>query len=128
MEECLLIDSDVLIDYLRGYPAAISYLEELSERQIVSVVTVAELYAGTREGAERKALEELLKTFEIISLNEKTAIIGGLFRRKYLKSHNVGIADAMIAATAETENAKVVTLNKKHFPMFSEIIVPYQKS
>jgi len=23
MEECLLIDSDVLIDYLRGHPAAI---------------------------------------------------------------------------------------------------------
>jgi len=38
MEECLLIDSDVLIDYLRGHPAAISYLEGLTERQIISVM------------------------------------------------------------------------------------------
>ncbi len=46
MEESLLIDSDVLIDYLRGYPAAVNYLEGLTERQIVSAMTVAELYTG----------------------------------------------------------------------------------
>ncbi|MBA4121255.1 MAG: type II toxin-antitoxin system VapC family toxin [Acidobacteria bacterium] len=128
MEECLLIDSDVLIDYLRGHPAAISYLEGLTERQIVSVMTVAELYTGIREGNERQALEELLKTFEIIPVNEKTAILGGLFRRTFLKSHGVGIADAVIAATAEVESATLATLNKKHFPMLSKVIVPYRKS
>ena len=128
MEECLLIDSDVLIDYLRGHPAAISYLENLTERQIVSVMTVAELYTGIREGNERQALEELLKTFEIIPVTEKTAIIGGLFRRTFLKSHGVGIADAVIAATAEVESATLATLNKKHFPMLSKVIVPYRKS
>jgi predicted nucleic acid-binding protein len=128
MEECLLIDSDVLIDYLRGHPAAISYLENLTERQIVSVMTVAELYTGIREGNECQALEELLKTFEIIPVTEKTAIIGGLFRRTFLKSHGVGIADAVIAATAEVESATLATLNKKHFPMLSKVIVPYRKS
>ena len=128
MEECLLIDSDVLIDYLRGYPAATSYLENLTERQIVSVMTIAELYTGIREGSERQAVEELLKTFEIISVNEKTAITGGLFRRTFLKSHGVGIADAVIAATAEAEGATLVTLNQKHFPMLSKVIVPYRKS
>jgi len=127
MQENLLIDSDVLIDYLRGYPAAVSYLEGLIERQIVSVITVAELYTGIREGAERQALEELLRNFEIISVSQNVAVIGGLFRRTYLKSHNVGIADAIIATTAETEQAIVVTLNKKHFPMFSNVIAPYQK-
>lgn len=128
MEESLLIDSDVLINYLRGYPTAVNYLEGLTERQVISVITVAELYAGIRDNAERQALEELLGTFEIISLSEQTAITGGLFRRTYIKSHNVGIADALIAATAQAENATIVTLNKKHFPMFSDIIVPYQKT
>ncbi len=127
MEECLLIDSDVLIDYLRGYPAAASYLEGLTERQIVSAITVAELYTGIREVTERQALEELLEAFEIISVNRNIAVTGGLFRRTFLKSHNLGIADAVIAATAETERGIVVTLNRKHFPMFSNIIVPYQK-
>ncbi len=68
------------------------------------------------------------KTFEIISVNEKTAITGGLFCRTFLKSHGVGIADAVIAATAEAEGATLVTLNQKHFPMLSKVIVPYRKS
>jgi len=61
-------------------------------------------------------------------VNEKTAIIGGLFRRTFLKSHGIGIADAVIAATAEAEDAILVTLNQKHFPMLSKVIVPYRKS
>ena len=107
--------------------AAVSYLEALTERQIVSAITVAELYTGVREGAERQALEELLETFDIIPVSQTIAVTGGLFRRKFLKSHNLGIADAVIAATAEMEKAIVVTRNRKHFPMFSNVIVPYQK-
>jgi predicted nucleic acid-binding protein len=83
MEECLLIDSDVLIDYLRGYPAAVSYLEDLTERQIVSVITVAELYTGVREGAERQALEELLETFEVISVSQSIAVLTNQVRKKF---------------------------------------------
>lgn len=46
MEKGVLIDTDVLIDYLRGNPAAVGYVEGLSERFLISVITVAELYAG----------------------------------------------------------------------------------
>ena len=42
----LLIDMDVLIDYLRDYPDAVSYVEAQEERLLISGVTVAELYAG----------------------------------------------------------------------------------
>lgn len=128
MPDCLIIDTDVLIDYLRGYPAAKAYLESLTQRQIISAMTVAELYTGVHEGAELYALEKLLKAFEVVSINENVAVAGGLFRRKYLKSHGVGIADAIIAATAQLEDAAVVTLDRKHYPMFDNVIVPYQKS
>ena len=63
----LLIDTDVLIDYLRDYPDAVSYVETQQERLLISVVTVAELYAGVREGEERSRLERFLRAFEIIS-------------------------------------------------------------
>ena len=53
----LLVDTDVLIDYLRDYPDAVSYVEAQQERLLISVVTVAELYAGVREGEERSRLE-----------------------------------------------------------------------
>jgi predicted nucleic acid-binding protein len=39
----LLIDTDVLIDYLRDYPDTVSYMEAQQERLLISVVTVAEL-------------------------------------------------------------------------------------
>jgi predicted nucleic acid-binding protein len=44
-----------------------------------------------------------------------------------MKSHNVGLADALIAATAESRQAALVTLNIKHFPMLANVVVPYQK-
>lgn len=37
-------------------------------------------------------------------------------------------ADCIVAAAAESEYATVVTLNKKHFPMTTNILVPYQKN
>ncbi len=103
-------------------------MENLPQAPIISAVTAAELYAGVREGRERKILDELIKNSTIIPITEKIAVSGGLYRRDYLKSHGVGLADAIIAATAETENATLVTLNKKHFPMLSKVFVPYQKS
>ena len=127
MAERLLIDTDVLIDYLRGQAEAVSYLESLTEPLLISVVTVAELYAGVREGAERTALDEFIRAFEIVAVDKEIAIKGGLYRRDYGKSHNTGLADALIAATAENRQAELVRLNKKHFPMLASVVVPYQK-
>ena len=79
----LLIDTDVLIDYLRDYPDAVSYVEAQQERLLISVVTVAELYAGVREGEERLRLERFLRAFELIPLDQRLAVQGGLYRRDY---------------------------------------------
>jgi len=124
----LLIDTDVLIDYLRGYSDAVSYVEVQQDRMLISVVTVAELYAGVREGEERSRLERFLRAFEIIPLDPRLAVQGGLYRRDYSRSHNVGLADALIAATAAQRQVSLVTLNRKHFPMLQDVIVPYYKA
>ena len=123
----LLIDTDVMIDYLRGRAEGVAYLEGLTEPLAVSTISVAELYAGVREGDERLALEKFLEAFEIIPVDQTIAVTGGLFRRDYGKSHSTGLADALIAATAENKQLNLVTLNARHFPMVTNIIVPYQK-
>ena len=128
MAELLLIDTDVLIDFLRGQADAVAYLEGLTEPLLMSVVTMAELYSGVREGNERKALDIFITVFEFAPIDEGIARNGGLFRRDYRKSHNIGLADALIAATAEVRGATLVTLNRKHFPMLSRVIVPYKKT
>src|SRR5947209_14236782 len=123
MAERLLLDTDILIDYLRGRAEAISYLENRPEPLAVSAITVAELYAGVREGEERTKLTLFLSALEVIPVDERVAARGGLLRRDYSKSHGTGLADALIAATAEVHQATLVTLNAKHFPMVQGVHV-----
>ncbi|MEW6657965.1 MAG: type II toxin-antitoxin system VapC family toxin [Thermodesulfobacteriota bacterium] len=123
----LLLDTDVLVDYLRDREEAVAYLEFHAESLLISAMTAAELFAGVREGAERRRLVEFLAVMEIIPVDAAIAQKGGLFRRDYGPSHGVGLADALIAATAELHQARLVTLNARHFPMV-EVEVPYIKS
>lgn len=128
MSERLLLDTDVLIDYLRGQAEAVAYLERLTTALLISALTVAELYAGVRDGEERTRLDAFISAFEIVPIDAEIAVRGGLYRRDYGKSHGVGLADALIAATAMGKQVTLVTLNKKHFPMLSDVLVPYQKA
>ena len=127
MAESVLLDTDVLIDYLRGLPAAVEFLEGLEDSLMISSMTVAELYAGVREGEERQVLDLFSRAFEIIPIDDEIARQGGLYRRDYQASHNTGLADGLIAATAERKKAKFVTLNASHYPMLANLKIPYRK-
>jgi predicted nucleic acid-binding protein len=124
----LLIDTDVLIDYLRDRADAVAYLESLTPPLSVSAITVAELYAGVRDGAERITLDGFVNSFQVIAIDEAIAVRAGVIRRDFGKSYGTGLADAVIAATAEALPADLVTLNSKHFQMLKNVVVPYQKS
>ncbi len=127
MNDRLIFDSDVLIDHLCGHPEARAFIRAQSNR-LMSTVTLAELYSGVREGEEREQLVRLSHLFEIFPVTTKIAIRGGLMRRQYLRSHGTGLADALIAATAEAQRAVLVTRNEKHFPMLGDVLVPYRIS
>ena len=125
----ILVDTDVLIDFLRGYEEAMSLVSVNSESIVVSTINVAELYAGVRggaDGAEQSALDGLLALFRVIPVSSGIARLGGLYKRDYGRSHGVGIADA-IAATATVEDAALMTINVKHYPMFSGIQPAYRR-
>ncbi|MBI5014653.1 MAG: type II toxin-antitoxin system VapC family toxin [Deltaproteobacteria bacterium] len=95
---------------------------------MISAVTVAELFAGVRDGSKRGQLEEFLRAFPVVAVDDRIAERGGLHRRDYRKSHSTGLADALIAATAEISGATLATLNEAHFPMLSQVLVPYRKN
>ncbi len=126
MAERLLIDTDVLIEYLRGRDRAVEYLEGLHADLYVSVVSIAELFAGVRGEEEEASLKQFLLTFTVLPVTQKVAQLGGLYRREYRASHGTGIADALIAATAEDSGAGLVSFNRRHFPLV-EITVPYER-
>ncbi len=123
----LLIDTDVLIEYLRGRREAVEYLEGLTSELYLSVISVAELFVGVKGDEEEKSLKQLLLAFIVLPVTEKTARLGGLYRRDYGRSHGTGLADALIAATSEESGADLVTFNRRHFPMVSRLTVPYER-
>ena len=125
-----LVDSDILIDYLHGRPAAVRFVTDHADRVIVSAMSVAELYAGVRgqaRDAERVALADFLELFPIVPVTADIAKAGGLYRRDYGRSHGIGLADAVIAATAVSSEAVLMTLNVKHYPMFEGLEPAYRK-
>ena len=119
-----LLDTCILIDYFKGHPGAVSFLEALNTPPFLSTLTLSELYAGVREGRERQLLDGLIRHFTVIPLEINTAIKGGLYKRQYAKSHGVGLVDALIAACAEEKGLVVATRNIKHFPTL-KTICPY---
>jgi predicted nucleic acid-binding protein len=125
--ERLLLDTDVLVEYLRGRPEAIEYLEGLESDLFVSVVSVAELFSSVKGDQEERSLEQFLLAFTALPVTEGVARLGGLYRRDFRPSHGTGLADALIAATTEDNDVNLVTFNRRHFPMVSRITVPYER-
>jgi hypothetical protein len=122
--EQFLIDTNILIDYLKGDLSAVEFINNLSVPPVISVLPVAEIYSGAKEN-EMAEIEEFLSAFRIINVDYEIAQTGGLFRNKYFKSHGVCLADGIIAATAILNDLKLSTLNTKHFHMLDNVIRPY---
>ncbi len=127
MTTMILPDTDVLVDFLRGHDRAIALISTHSDYLLLSVIVIAELYAGVRDEAEQAALENFTSLFRIAPITPGIAKVGGLYRRDYGKSHGIGLADALLAATAEAEGATLKTLNTRHYPMFKGLRPAYRK-
>lgn len=127
MPKLILPDTDVLVDFFRGHPKAVAFVEAYAARIIMSSIVVAELFAGVKGDTEQSALENFFSLFRIVPVGAEIAQKGGLYKRNYGKSHGVGLADAIMAATAEAEKASLKTLNTKHYPMIKNLKPAYIK-
>jgi predicted nucleic acid-binding protein len=127
MEQPILLDTDILVDFFRGYSEAVEFVNAHFARIILSSIVVTELYAGVKGEREQTALDSFLSIFRIVPPDLEIAKAAGLYKRDYTKSHGVGLADAILAATANAENAEFKTLNTKHYPMFKNPRPAYSK-
>ena len=120
-----LIDTNILVDALRLKNEAVSFLKTLGEGNSIAAVTVTELFAGLRSEKQANNLNTLLDALVIRDFSRRHAELAGDYIRKYGKSHSVAFADAAIAATAQVDGLRLITLNTKHFPMFPGLKKPY---
>ncbi|MHB8653242.1 MAG: PIN domain-containing protein [Terriglobia bacterium] len=114
-----LLDTDILIDFLRGRAEARALLrryEAAAEPPVISVVSVTELLAGMRQG-EESATSALLSALRKISLSEEIALAAGNMLRSYRRSHGTELGDALIASTTVEIGATLITRNVRHYPM-----------
>ena len=111
-----LLDSNVLIDALAGLPHGVRVLQEARKRPEISVIysaitRIEVLGFPNLSAPEEAAVRRLLNEFEEVAISnavvERTIQI-----RKRLR---IKIPDALIAASADTAQAVVVTLNTSDF-------------
>ncbi len=120
----VLLDTNIIIDYSRDNANAVGFVENLGILPSISVITVAEIIQGVRD-KERPFFRDVFEVWNVIPINHEIALLAGEYRLRYFKSHNLGLADAFIAASASIQNAELVTLNIKDFPMFGMLKRPY---
>ena len=113
----VLVDTNIIVDFLRQRASAANFVAALEDRPSVSVVTVSELYAGARTRREEAQIEGLLTGSNVLPVTLDIARTAGQYIKHYGASHGLDDFDALIAATAEHHGLALATLNVKHFPM-----------
>jgi predicted nucleic acid-binding protein len=123
----VLVDTSVIVDYLRGDAGAGEVLE--SQRLVAplhaSEITRLEVLAGMRIGDE-SGTRSLLLIFVWHPLDTLIAERAGELGRRWLPSHHtIDSADLAVAATAMVSGCELLTRNVEHFPMFVNLVKPY---
>jgi predicted nucleic acid-binding protein len=99
----VLLDTDVLIDHLRGR----RHLD--AGDTAISTVTRTELFAGDER--QEDAIDALLEDCEEVDVDPRIARRAGRIKRQT----GLRIADALIAATALEHELPLMTRNRRHF-------------
>ena len=113
-----LIDTDVAIDYLRRRDYAQKLLENWAVEGLLAISTLThlEIYQGMKageEGATNTFLDGLISVVVDIPIARRAGTILGQLRSKGM---TIGIADAIIAATALQFGTPLLTNNIEHYP------------
>ena len=96
----------------------------LSRTITISIISAHELIVGARNHRDAAAIDGLIRTFPVHA--DLRAEITGLaydLLKRHAKSDGLRTFDALIAATAITEHFTLVSRNRKHFQMISELVL-----
>lgn len=122
----ILIDSDVLIDYLRGVQVAVAHLQQLEangETLCTCDIVIAEVESGLST-PQSTAVQPIVDGLFFLERDTSAARQAGRWRYEYArKGIALSLADTMIAATAHAHGAGILTRNVSHYPMLELTIL-----
>jgi len=118
----MLIDTDVLIWYLKGNENAYQVIEN-SSNFFISVVTYMELVQGMRNKKELNNLRKALHIWnaKILYISEEISVKAMFYVEQHFLSHSIQLADALIGATAIVYGNSVLTGNDKHYKILKDL-------
>ena len=124
----MLIDTDVLIWFLRGRSSAREALARCRPVEL-SAVTYMELVQGVRDKNELRMLRRTIRLNEwrILPLTEDISHRAVMYVEGYALSDGLRVADALIAASAVQSGAALMTANTRHYKCIPDIVLePYR--
>ena len=118
----MIVDTDVLIWYLKGNENAFEAIDNLHNFSI-SVVTYMELVQGMRNKKELNSLRQAMKIWntQILYISENISAKAMFFVEQHFLSHSLQLADALIGATAITCGIPILTANDKHYKVLKDL-------
>jgi predicted nucleic acid-binding protein len=118
----MIIDTDVLIWYLRGNEKAFQLIENL-EKFSISVITYMELVQGMRNKKELNNLRQALHAWntKILYISEEISAKAMFAVEQHFLSHSLQLADVLIGATAVVYGIPLLTGDDKHYKIMKEI-------
>ena len=114
----IVVDTDVLIDALRGrQPAAGRVAEGLEAGALATTaVTVFELLSGAKGRRQMESIGALLGALPVLPFDAAAGEEAASLRRKLEgRGEGIGMADYLIAGVCVTRSAALLTGNRKHF-------------
>ena len=118
----MLVDTDVLIWYLRGNEKA--YRAIVSESGLcISVITYMELVQGMRNKTELNYLRRSLRQWnaKLLYISEEISAKAMFYVEQYYLSHSLQVADALVGATAVAHSLPIFTGNGRHYRTVKDI-------
>lgn len=120
----MIIDTDVLIWYLKGNPKAAEIIDGCDDFSI-SAVTCMELVQGMRNRRELSVLRRFLsqRSVKVIQISEEISSRAMFLVENHFLSHSLRPGDALVAATGLTVESPVMTGNVKDFRFIKGLVV-----
>ena len=112
----VLVDTDVVVDCLRGTAPSREWLQRTSTEALgLPGVVAMELLIGCRNRAEIQHLQNFLNTFSIVWPDASEFARAYELLAEHRLTSGLGIPDCLVAAMALVRKARVYTFNSKHF-------------